>query len=159
MIRFFFFILVLALTLPLLGQTKCDSVQIFPKPDKQPIFDKDFPDDLNKLYQFIFGVIRYPATAREDNVAGEVWVQFWVDTTGFTIEHRIVQSVRQDLDDEVLRIAKLIKFDIPAKNDEKSVGTCLVFPVRFTISGNGKPSKHINKQAKKTKIQSKLNSK
>jgi TonB family protein len=151
MTKFLFFITVLAISLPLLGQNKCDSTQMFPNPDELPIFDKDFPDNTNKLFELINRNLRYPITARADNVTGQVLVQFWVDTAGFTIEHRIIESVRQDLDDEVLRIARLIKFEIPAKKDGISVGTCMILPIRFSIHGNGKPSKYIIKQANKTK--------
>ena len=157
MVRFLFFILAFAITLPLLGQDKCDSVSMFPIAEELPVFDKNFPNIENKLYEFINSEIRYPKTAREDGIAGIVWVQFWVDTNGFTLEHRIIQSVRQDLDDEVLRIAKLIKYDIPAKNNGKSVGACLTFPFSFQIFGNDNPSKHVIKQAKKAKSKRKSN--
>jgi TonB family protein len=157
--RYLFFISALTITLPLLSQNKCDSIHMFPTPEELPIFDKSFPNDINKLYEFIWTVLRYPATARADNIIGDVLVQFWVDTTGFTIEHRIIQSVRQDLDDEVLRIAKLIKFDIPAKNSGNLIGTCLTLPVRFQIFGNGNPPKNIIKQYKQIKSLRKLNRK
>jgi len=152
MTRFLFFISILAITLPLRGQTKCDSASMLPQAEELPIFDKNFPNDINKLYEFISSELRYIKTAREDGIVGEVQVQFWVDTTGSTIEHRIIQSVRQDLDDEVLRITKLLKFDLPATHSGKPVGTCLTLPFRFNIVGNSKPSKHVIKQAKKAKI-------
>jgi TonB family protein len=157
MVRLLFFILALAITSPLLGQNKCDSVSMFPNPEELPVFDKDFLNDITKLSGFLMANLQYPKPAREDGIVGEVHVQFWIDTNGFTMEHKIIQGVRQDLDDEALRIAKLIKFDIPAKNNGQSVGTCLTLPVRFSISGNDKPSKHTIKQAKKAKTSHKSN--
>ena len=124
-------------TLSLLGQSKCDSILPFSHPEKElPIFDKSAKYDIGKLHEFIKINLNYPEKAKEDKIEGQVFVQFWVDTNGYTSEHKIIQSVRQDLDNEALRVAKLIKYDVPAKNayDKKPTGFCVPFPIRFILN-------------------------
>ena len=119
-------------------------------PEKYPIYDKNYPEQslYKKLFEFIKENIKYPETAQTDKVEGTVVVQFWIDITGITTEHRIIQSVRQDLDDEVLRVAKLIVFDVPAKNQGKPVGTCFQFPFRFSLDKDSKPNRKNGKNSK-----------
>jgi TonB family protein len=120
-------------------------------PEKYPIYDKNYPEQplYKKLFEFIKENIKYPETVQADKVEGIVVLQFWVDTTGITTEHRITQSVRQDLDDEVLRVAKLIKFDVPAKDRGKSVGMCFQIPVSFSLDKDSKPNRNNEVKSKK----------
>ncbi|MDR2972383.1 MAG: energy transducer TonB [Bacteroidales bacterium] len=106
-------------------------------PEEYPIFDKNYPQKtFEKLYEFFIENVKYPETAKADKLEGQVFVQFWIDSNGFTYEHKIIRSVRQDLDEEALRIAKLIKYDIPAKNRGKPVGLCSALLFIFTLNEN-----------------------
>jgi len=156
MVRFCLFSLMLFVVLPLLSQSKCDNVVPFSHPEKElPIFDKSAKNDFVKLYEFLMGHLVYPETAKMDKIEGQVFVQYWIDTNGFTIEHRIIQSVRQDLDDEALRVAKLIKYEVPAKNYyDEPMGMCFTLPIRFTLDDGKKPSRNVFKQSEKVKSKS-----
>ncbi|MDR2972384.1 MAG: energy transducer TonB [Bacteroidales bacterium] len=114
-------------------QRKCD-IYGLRHWDNSPIFDKSAKNDFEKLFEFIQENLVYPATAKADKIEGQVFVEFWIDTTGVTSEHKIIKSVRQDLDDEVLRVARLIKFDVPAHcYNGKPIGICWQFPIRFRL--------------------------
>jgi len=113
-------------------------------PDEFPIYDKNFPKGDLKLHEFVKENLQYPETAKTDKVEGAVIVRFWIDTTGITTEHKIFQSVREDLDNEALRVAKLIKFDVPAMHNGKPVGMWYNFPFKFFLDkdrNNGVKSK------------------
>ncbi|MDR2972385.1 MAG: energy transducer TonB [Bacteroidales bacterium] len=129
---------------------KCDNIRPFSHPEKEfPIFDNSTKYSWEKLYEFLQGNLTYPESAKADKVEGQVFVQFWIDTNGFTSEHKIIQSVRQDLDDEALRVAKLIKFDVPAKNYcDEPIGMCWQMPIRFTLN-EGKPTRNTIKESNK----------
>ena len=128
------------------NQNQCgDSLSMFGEPEELPIFDKKFPEkSTEKLREFVLENLRYPETAQVDKIDGQVYVEFWVDTIGNTFEHKIVKSVRKDLDDEILRVAKLIKFDLPAMNNGKPIGICYGFPITFSLSEKVKPSRKLN---------------
>jgi len=134
MVRFILFFLVLTITMSSLSQTKEDSIPVFSHPEEYPIFDKNYPNNIEKLYEFFVENLKYPESAKADRIEGQVQVLFWIDTNGSTSEHKIIQSVRQDLDDEVLRVAKLIKFDVPAKNGGIPVKFRYSLPFRFTLN-------------------------
>jgi TonB family protein len=138
MVRFLSFILILFITLPLFCQINCDTI-FGPRWYDPPIFEHSKIEGWDKFFEFLQTNLIYPETAKEDKVEGQVFVAFWVDTNGYTSEHTIVKSVRQDLDDEVLRVAKLIKFDVPAKNvNGKPIGICYQVPFRFTLDDEKK---------------------
>ena len=119
-------------------------------PDELPIYDKNFPkNSTQKLNEFIKENIQYPETAKADKVEGAVIVLFWIDTTGSTTEHKIFQSVRQDLDNEALRVAKLIKFDLPAIHNGNPVGMWYNFPFRFFLDKDSKPNRNNEVKSKK----------
>lgn len=111
-------------------QNKCDTISIvFGSPEKLPEFD------INK---FIMENFKYPKTAKKDKVEGKVVVRFWIDANGYTSEHEIVKGVREDLNEEALRVAKLIKFDKPAMNKGEAVGMCFQFTVSFKLFDKNK---------------------
>jgi TonB family protein len=75
----------------------------------------------------------YPQSALMDSIEGKVYVQFWVDSIGNTINHIIIRGIRQDLDEEALRVARLIKFDKPAMQSGKPVRVKYNLPVEFKL--------------------------
>ena len=134
MVRFLLFTFILFFLLPLQCQINCDSIFITHYFDP-PIFDKSAKNDFKSLNEFIKANLNYPQKAKEDKIEGVVFVQFWIDTNGYTSEHKVIQSVRQDLDAEALRVAKLIKYNIPAKNaNGKPIGLCYILPIKFSLS-------------------------
>ena len=91
-----------------------------------PYFDGD-------IKAFIQSNISYPIEALHDSVEGRVSVEFWVDTAGNTVKHEILRGVRDDLDREALRVARLIKFVTPAKQKDRPVAVRYVIPVGFFL--------------------------
>ena len=85
------------------------------------------------LKEFIQSKINYPKKAKNELVEGTVYVSFWVDTTGVTIKHKIVKGIRKDLDDEALRVARLIKFERPSILQGKPVLVKYVVPINFEL--------------------------
>ena len=60
-------------------------------------------------------------------------MNFWVDTLGKTFDHRVVKGIRYDLDEEALRVAKLIQFETPAFQRGKPVFIEYSVPFVFEI--------------------------
>lgn len=115
------------------AQKRCDDTidnQVFGDPEQSPIFDKQSPYG---LLLFIEENLRYPETAIEDKIEGKVFVDFWIDTVGCTQEHRIIKGIREDLDNEALRVVKLLKFEEPAKNRGKPFGYCFTISISFVL--------------------------
>ena len=93
----------------------------------------DMPSTKKDLCKFIKKQMNYPPKALRDSLEGRVDVECIVDTLGFTINHKIIRGVRQDIDDEALRIARLIKFDKPALQRGKPVEVKYCLPIIFEL--------------------------
>ncbi|MFT6844684.1 MAG: TonB family protein [Flavobacteriales bacterium] len=82
------------------------------------------------LLKFIHKQIMYDSILKID-CEQIVHVFFWVDENGNTLSHCLLKEVREDLDKEALRVAKLVKFDEPAKHRGKPIKIKYVIPVKF----------------------------
>ena len=116
------------------AQDRCDeTVTVYGHPEELPIFRKNVKSSIEEMLTFLVENLKYPQSALEDEIEGKVYISFWIDTAGNTQNHRIVRGVREDLDREALRVAKLIKFDEPAKNLGKPIGDCFTIPILFRL--------------------------
>lgn len=87
-----------------------------------------------QLKNFIDSVLVYPEQAISDSIEGTVYVGFYVDTTGKTVQHKVLKGIRDDINQEALRIAKQIKFHQPARERGKPVRITYELPIRFKLS-------------------------
>ena len=65
------------------------------------------------------------------NGDSKVIIQFTVDTLGNTSNHKVIKSVNKELDNEALRVSKLIKFYKPAFQNGKPVNVVFTLPLDF----------------------------
>jgi len=94
------------------------------------------PKPLFDLYKFIADNIRYPKEALDVGIEGKVIVKFVVDSTGAIIEPRIVQSVSEPLDDEALRLVRLMPPWQPGALNGHKVRVWYTLPINFCASGS-----------------------
>lgn len=114
------------ITFKVIGQSDEELVMVV---EEAPLFKGD-------LELFIKDNIRYPLSAIKDSVEGTVYVEFYIDTTGLTFNHRVLRGVRDDLDNEALNVVRLLLFDSPAKQRGKPVVVRYLVPVRFVLDKN-----------------------
>ena len=95
--------------------------------ESMPIFRGD-------LSEFIESNIIYPPSALNDSIEGKIFVSFYVDTMGNTINHSIINESRNDLNEEALRVTRLIKFEKPAMQNGKPTMVKYTIPVEFYLS-------------------------
>jgi len=96
-------------------------------------FIEDAPCYRGDLKKFIQGNIIYPKTAKIDSIEGIVIVSFWIDTIGDTHDYQVIKGIREDLNTEALRVAKLIKFEKPAKQRGQPISVKYTIPVEFKL--------------------------
>ncbi|MCF6332159.1 MAG: energy transducer TonB [Draconibacterium sp.] len=94
--------------------------------DDPPYFKGD-------LKEFIQGEISYPDNAQKDSIEGKVFVSFWIDTLGNTYSHQIIKGIQEELNNEALRVAKLIKFERPAMQRGKPIKMKFTVPIEFKL--------------------------
>jgi protein TonB len=123
----------LLFTLPIIAWGQVDSLvrqtEIVSALESWPSYN----DGAEEMQKIISESLMYPQSAIDDSVSGIVYVQMIVDTLGCTKSHTIVKGVRQDLNKEALRIAKLIHFDKPATQNGKPVSVMYSIPIMFQL--------------------------
>lgn len=81
----------------------------------------------DSLMAFLSSNIVYPNDAKKKNIQGRVILQFIIDVQGEVKDVTIVKSVETSLDQEALRVVKLMPPWKPGKIDGKNV------PIRYTL--------------------------
>lgn len=74
--------------------------------DKMPVFVNGGQEG---VYKIIADSMVYPSAAKEERVGGKVLVKFKVDTLGKVFDIGIVEGIRPDLDQEAIRLVKLLE--------------------------------------------------
>ncbi|MDR1698269.1 MAG: energy transducer TonB [Prevotellaceae bacterium] len=85
------------------------------------------------MRDFITQNIKYPTSAKQDLVQGTVVVSFVVEKDASISNYEIINSVREDLDNEALRVAKLFTFKKSAFQNGKPVRVKMNVPIRFKL--------------------------
>ena len=104
----------------------------------QPVFKvvdqmPEFPGGMDKLLQFINDNMQYPAEARKKGIQGRVIVLFIVDENGSVTEPNIMRSVDPSLDEEALRIIKMLPKWKPGTLKRKPVKVKYTVPIAFRL--------------------------
>lgn len=93
----------------------------------------EFPGGMIALMDFIENNIQYPVETQKKGMQGRVVVQFIVDEDGCIIEPNIVRSVEPFLDEEALRIIKILPKWKPGTLYGKPVKVKFTVPVAFKL--------------------------
>lgn len=86
------------------------------------------------LYDYFAQQLQYPEAARRAEVAGTVLMEFTIDTLGQPANIRVVQGVRDDLDQEATRLIRQMPRWTPASVGTKPVATKHTMPLHFQLT-------------------------
>ncbi len=103
--------------------------------DTPPIF----PGGKEEMLRFIYRNIKYPAQARAKGIYGSVKMQFVVEEDGAISNLQALGDVGGGIQEEILRIGRLIKnFPqkwTPAKKDGVAIRTVYELPIEYRLEG------------------------
>ena len=88
----------------------------------------------DSMHRFISQNMQYPADALDMGVFGKVFISFVINKDGNVINPRIVRSVYPSLDEEAIRIIKLMPKWIPGKQNGVPANVTLTIPIKFIIA-------------------------
>ncbi|MEK6479855.1 energy transducer TonB [Catalinimonas sp. 4WD22] len=89
------------------------------------------------LYTYIAEALEYPVTARTDSIEGTVMIEFKIDKEGSTQDAKVIQSVREDIDQEALRLIGNMSPWYPAMINDIPITTRQIIPITFKIDLQG----------------------
>ncbi|MBQ6080450.1 MAG: energy transducer TonB [Muribaculaceae bacterium] len=114
--------------------------RVKPEAKPEPIFQAveqmpQFPGGDEALLKYLSSHINYPPMAAEDGIQGRVIVQFVVDKTGRVGEVKLVRGVDKNLDNEAVRVCKLLPKFTPGRQNGQPVSVWYTLPVTFKLQG------------------------
>jgi len=119
---------------------KKKNYQVLPEPrledekmkklDAQPMY----PNGIDGLLDDFYSAVIYPFDARIDGVEGMVVVSFVIERDGSISELEITQSLREDIDQECLRVIKKLKPFYPGFAESRAVRVQFNLPVKFALN-------------------------
>jgi TonB family protein len=115
--------------------------------DGEPIFmavemSAEFPNGINAMNNFIKSNVHYPEGAKRIGLSGRVYIQFTVNKNGSLSDFTFIKGISKELDEEALRVMKLMPDWKPAMQNGKPVNSRFVLPIPFG-SENSIPSEGI----------------
>lgn len=94
----------------------------------------EFPGGQKAFGKFLGSNIRYPESARENNIQGKVYIGFVVEKNGELSDLKIIKGIGGGCDEEALRVLKSSPNWKPGMSEGKPVRTSYTFPVTFQIA-------------------------
>lgn len=100
-----------------------ESVEVMPK----------FPGGRKALKEFIDSNIQYPRLSKEKNIEGKVFLKFCIMYDGRVSMIKILRSISPELDQEAIRVIKMLPRWQPGRQGGKPVNVWQIVPVAFAI--------------------------
>lgn len=88
-------------------------------------------DEAYKL--FLQNNIRYPQSAKENGIEGTVYLSFEVKKSGKLRNIKILRGVDDNLNNEAIRVVKLMPDWVPGKQRGKPVDVQMTLPIKFNL--------------------------
>ena len=90
-----------------------------------------FPGGEEAMLQFITDNLTYPEDAKEAGISGRVVLEFIIEEDGSISEIKIIQGVHTSLDEEAIRIVKMMPKWEPGKKGSEPVRVSYKLPIDF----------------------------
>ncbi|GAA3966670.1 hypothetical protein GCM10022407_11180 [Hymenobacter antarcticus] len=90
-----------------------------------------FPGGDAALLRFLSGRLNYPTAALDKRLSGKVFITFTIDSEGHLHDPRVVRGLGSGLDEEALRLVRLMPRWTPGKIQGQPVWVTLTMPIVF----------------------------
>ena len=90
-----------------------------------------FPGGDAALVKFLGSKLNYPAAALDRNLSGKVYLTFTVDPEGHLHDPRVVRGLGAGLDEEALRLVRLMPGWMPGRVKSQPVWVTMTMPIVF----------------------------
>lgn len=90
-----------------------------------------YPGGEGAMNRFINKNLQYPKAALSQHISGTVFLQFYVEKNGAITDAKVIGKPHQYLDDEALRVLRLMPHWLPATKDGNPTRMQFNMPMRF----------------------------
>lgn len=105
--------------------------------DQKPMF-MNSSDPRKFMDQWVYKMLKYPASAIRDGVQGRVMVEFIIEKDGKLTEAKVVKGVSEELDAEALKVVAASPKWKPGKVGKEKVRCSMTLPVEFRLKKKGR---------------------
>lgn len=95
--------------------------------------EPSFPGGSKELQKFLISNIKYPKDSKEKGIQGVVKVEFVVTDEGKIEDTKVIKSVNPELDNESVRVVKLMPDWEPGQLKGKLVNTRIIIPFYYKL--------------------------
>jgi len=88
---------------------------------------------MDAMYAFLQANLKYPEVARNNNIQGQVFLEFVVERDGSISGVKVLAGVYPELDQEAMRVVRMMPKWKPGKQMGKTVRCFFQIPIRFSI--------------------------
>ncbi|MCL2436170.1 MAG: M56 family metallopeptidase [Lentimicrobiaceae bacterium] len=89
---------------------------------------------METMYKFLQGNLKYPQSARDKGITGQIIIEFVVEKDGSINDVKVIKGVDPELDAEAVRVIKMMPKWNPGMQDGQPVRTFYQIPIRFSIN-------------------------
>ena len=107
-----------------------DETEVFMIVETMP----SFPGGDAALNRFLADNIKYPTIAQENGISGRVFINFVVNRDGQIVDAKVVRGVDPALDQEAIRVVKMMPKWNPGQQRGKPVRVSFMLPVNFVLN-------------------------
>jgi periplasmic protein TonB len=93
----------------------------------------EFPDGMAALYKFLNDHLRFPQIAIDNGISGVVYVSFVVSKEGIIRDAKVIKGAGGGLDQEALRVIRLMPAWKPGRHNGKAVAVNFTLPIKFQL--------------------------
>ncbi len=90
-----------------------------------------FPGGMMQLMKWLTKNLKYPEAARKSKISGKVVVAFMVNTDGAVSDVKLIKTVEPSLDNEALRVVRMMPKWQPGVSGGKTCRTLVHLPIVF----------------------------
>lgn len=92
-----------------------------------------FPGGTEAFYKFLKTKTKYPIEALQRDISGKVQVSFVVDEEGHILDPKVVRGLGAGLDEEALRLVRIMPWWTPGYIQGKAVRVAYTLPIVFKL--------------------------
>lgn len=100
-----------------------------------PEASAEFKGGIERFYRFLASNVRYPASARINNIQGKVFLTFVVEKDGSLANIKVLRSPNDDLAGEAIRVLKLSPQWVPGQQHGIPARQQYTVPINFSLGG------------------------
>lgn len=93
----------------------------------------EFPGGMSNFMTWLTNALNYPSVARSKKIQGQVLVSFVVEKDGTTTHHKLEKSSNEMLNQEALRVVRMMPKWKPGRDHGKTCRAVVAVPIVFAL--------------------------